>query len=77
MSISEIALEGEESGRDEASDHYPYTLEEQYRELVQRGRGRAQGLYGLRGNAARTFAKYWAVGYKANCAMYQDCSEDE
>lgn len=63
---------GEESGREEMSDEYPFHADDsEYRELVWRGRGRAQGMYGLRGRQAREFAQYWAVGYEANCALYR------
>lgn len=79
MTIEEMA---EESGREEASCDYPYIPlidemnNEQHRqtrrELTRRGRGRAQGsIYGLRGKAARIFAQSWAMGYLADCALFE------
>lgn len=60
---------GEESGRDEAADEYPYQDENaDYRELTWRGRGRAQGsIYDFRGKRARKFAHAWAIGYAQTC----------
>jgi hypothetical protein len=70
--IDEIADMGEESGRDEAADDYPFLLPIPDRHiLIWRGRGRAQGMYRLRGRAARVFARAWAQGYFANCDMYR------
>lgn len=73
MSIDEIREAGEESGREEVSDEYPFhDTDADYRELRQRGRGRAQGLYELRGRQAREFAQYWAGGYQANCVIFAE-----
>lgn len=70
--ISEIEDMGEESGREEAADHYPFVYSpREYRELYRLGRARAQGLYELRGKRARVFAQNWAIGYEANCDMWE------
>ena len=61
---------GEESGREEAQCDWPYQDDEaDYRTLYHNGRGRAQGLYMLRGKAARYFARSWAMGYQADCNL--------
>jgi len=76
VSIDEIREAGEESGREEASDEYPCpTCSDEYRELVWRGRARAQGMYGLRGKLACLFAQCWAMGYEANCAIFSEEEE--
>lgn len=79
--VEEIAELGEESGREEAGDGVPFLPrvsqmdEAAYRafrrRLTRRGRGRAQGLYALRGKAARVFAHNWACGYAANCDLFE------
>lgn len=72
MKLDEIAEIGEESGREETEDRYPFLLPIPSRRiLTQWGRGRAQGLYALRGKAARIFAQNWAMGYVANIAVWQ------
>ena len=71
IDIEDIKDMGEESGRDESADHYPYLLPPNYRLLYRYGRARAQGLYELRGKAARAFAYAWAVGYEANIDMWK------
>lgn len=79
MSIDEIRDMGEESGREEMADEAPFhDIDATYRDLIHRGRGRAQGMYGLRGRHAREFAQYWAEGYKANCSLYRyvGCAEE-
>jgi hypothetical protein len=75
MKSQQIALledMGEESGREEAADHYPFLPSNPDRRILTWcGRGRAQGLYGLSGKAARIFAQRWAMGYTANCEMFE------
>jgi hypothetical protein len=72
IGLSDIAEQGEESGREEAACDYPFLPDPlDYRELRQYGRGRAQGLYRLRGKAARVFAHNWSIGYIAECNLYK------
>ena len=72
IDIEEIKDMGEESGREEASDEYPFLPSEpEYRDLYRRGRARAQGLYGLRGKQARVFAQTWAMGFAANIDVWR------
>jgi len=78
---------GEEAGREEAGEDYPDIpdvssfSEVQYakysRMLTRYGRGRAQGLYELRGKEARLFAKNFAMGYLANCRIFKEDLEQE
>jgi hypothetical protein len=71
-SLYEIREVGEDSGRDEAADEYPYQDKDAtYREIYWRGRGRAQSLYKLRGRDASVFAQAWATGYQAFCSMVE------
>jgi hypothetical protein len=77
----EIEEAGEESGREECACDFPFlprytmmTSEEikRYRRMLKRyGRGRAQGLYRLRGKAARVFSQSWAMGYLATRDVFE------
>lgn len=82
LDLYKIEEMGEESGREEAWCDYPCIplvsnmSREKYRqtrrELTRYGRGRAQGnIYGLRGKAARIFAQHWAMGYLADCEVFE------
>ena len=72
---------GEESGREEASCDYPNipvvrTLSsEEYRQwdrmLKRDGLKRAQDIYELHGRQAVIFAQCWAMGYLADCDVYE------
>jgi hypothetical protein len=75
---AEMDAMGEESGREEAADDYPYQdTEASYRKLYRRGRARAQGFYALSGRAARVFAQSWAAGYRAACRILQEFAEED
>lgn len=72
INFDKIVDLGEESGREEAAADFPFLPEcHEYRMLYRFGRGRAQGLYKLRGKAARVFANNWAMGYQADCRFYE------
>jgi hypothetical protein len=82
LSVSAIEDMGEESGREEAAERVPFLprlsalspqeIGRYRRMLTRRGRGRAQGpIYNLRGRYARRFAWCWALGYVANCDMFE------
>ncbi len=82
LNLYRIEEMGEELGREEAGDDYPYIplvdemndkqKRQTRRNLTRRGRGRAQGnIYELRGKAARVFAQNWAMGYIANCEIFE------
>lgn len=74
MDRYKIEEAGEESGREECACDFPYLpLEEPhcYRMLIRYGRGRAQGLYKLRGKYAKVFAQHWAGGYMATMDMFR------
>lgn len=78
IDFNEIAEEGEESGREEAADDFPFLPHNPDRRILKwYGRGRAQGLYNLHGKAARIFAQNWAMGYAANVAMYEEDYPEE
>lgn len=76
--LSKIEDLGEESGSDEASCDYPdfpdyseMSSKAYSRMLTQYGRGRAQGLYKLRGKKAKVFALSWRIGYFATYYMFK------
>jgi hypothetical protein len=74
MNTFEIEEIAEESGREECACDFPYLpLDEPdcYRMLIRYGRGRAQGLYQLRGKIARVFAQHWAGGYMATMDIFR------
>ena len=73
LTLDEIAEMGEESGREEAACDFPFLPHNPDRRVLKwYGRGRAQGLYGLRGKAARVFSQNWAIGYDANVSIYEE-----
>lgn len=87
VTLSEIEEIGEESGRDECADEYPFMervtplSKEEYANLRRwtrrRGQARAQGLYELRGRAARLFSVHWVMGYLANCEIFERHLEED
>lgn len=78
IDFAELAEAGEESGREEAACDFPFLPRNPNRRILTwYGRGRAQGLYNLRGKAARIFAQKWAMGYAANVAMYEEDYPEE
>lgn len=80
--MEDVAEQGEESGREEAADQWPFLplislmSKREYRTwrrgLTRRGRGRAQGLYELYGRQARIFANNWAMGYASTCRIFEE-----
>lgn len=67
---------GEESGREEAACDFPFFSDDidtkaYSRFITQYGRGRAQGLYRLRGKKAKVFALSWRIGYFATYSMFK------
>jgi len=69
---------GEQSGNEEAACDFPdfpdyeeISSKAYSRILTRYGRGRAQGLYKLRGKKAKIFALSWRMGYLANYYMFK------
>ncbi len=76
LDLYEIEEMGEESGREEAACDFPFFPDDidskaWSRMLTHYGRGRAQGLYGLRGKKAKVFALSWRIGYFATYYMFK------
>lgn len=81
MLLTDIEEAGEESGREECACDLPNIpklselSDEQRmqlrRKLTRYGRAIAQGLYELRGKRAKLFAQKWAMGYIANCDLFE------
>ena len=73
QTLHDIAEMGEEDGREEAADEFPFLPHDPDRCLLTwRGRAYAHRLYGLLGKKARVFAQNWAMGYAANVALYEE-----
>jgi hypothetical protein len=83
MQLTKYMIEelGEESGREEASCDYPNIPAvskldiEKYRQwersLKRDGLKRAQDIYELNGREAVIFAQCWAMGYLADCDLFE------
>jgi hypothetical protein len=74
--LSRVEDLGEESGREEAACDFPDFSDDidsksSIRMLTRYGRGRAQGLYRLRGKKAKVFALSWRIGYFATYYMFK------